>query len=154
MGQKCQKVGSALAIPSGLQWLDFITYDWRWGLKKREKPRPWDTRAIGWKEQSFDFYLMGFPWWLNGKESACIAGDPGSVPGLQRSPGEGNDKPLQYTCLENSMDRRAWWATVHEVTKSQTWLSNWQFHFTFTSFLWEMEVHWWLYTVSVWERKR
>ena len=77
-------------------------------VKKREKPndkRPWDTRAIGWKEQSFDFYLMGFPWWLNGKESACITGDPGLIPGLERSPGEWNDKPLQYTCLENPTDR-------------------------------------------------
>ena len=48
------------------------------------------------------------------------AGDTGSIPGLGRSPGEGNDYPLQYSCLENSMDRGAWWATVYTVTKSQT----------------------------------
>ena len=54
------------------------------------------------------------------KESACNARDPGSIPGLGRSPGEGNDYPLQYSCLENPMDRRAWRATVHEVVKNQT----------------------------------
>ena len=48
----------------------------------------------------------------------------GLIPGLGRSPGGGNSNPLQYSCLEISMDRGAWWATVHEVTKSQTELSN------------------------------
>ena len=48
------------------------------------------------------------------------AGDPGSIPGLGRSPGEGNGYPLQYSCLENSMDRGAWQAIVHGVTRSQT----------------------------------
>ena len=52
-----------------------------------------------------------------GKESACNAGDLGSIPGLRRSPGEGNRNPLQYSCLENSTDRGAWWATVRGVTK-------------------------------------
>ena len=55
--------------------------------------------------------------------SACNAGDPGSIPGLGRSPGEGNGNPLQYPCLENSMDGGAWRATVHRVAKSQTRLS-------------------------------
>ena len=62
------------------------------------------------------------------KESSCNAGDTGdagSIPGSIRSPGEGNGNPLQYSCLGNPMDRRAWWAIVHEVTKSKTWLSNW-----------------------------
>ena len=54
------------------------------------------------------------------KESACNAGDPGLIPGLGRSPGEGNSYPLQYSCLEKSMNRRTWLATVHGVTKSQT----------------------------------
>ena len=70
---------------------------------------------------------MGFPgdsagllWWLNSKESAYSAGDPGSVPGLERSSGEGNGNPLQYSCLENHIDRGAWQATVHRVAKSQT----------------------------------
>ena len=60
------------------------------------------------------------PLWELSKESACNAGDTGSIPGSGRSPGEGNGDPLQDSCLENSMDRGAWWATVHEVTKHQT----------------------------------
>ena len=56
----------------------------------------------------------------DGKESACNAGDPGSIHGLGRSHGEGNDHPLQLSCLEKSMDRGAWQATVHGATKSQT----------------------------------
>ena len=56
-----------------------------------------------------------------GKESACSAGDPGSIPGSGRSPGEGNGKPLQYPCLENLMDRGAWWAAVHGP-QSGAWL--------------------------------
>ena len=63
----------------------------------------------------------------NGNESACSAGDPGSTPGSGRSPGEGNGNSLQYSCLENPMDRGTWWATVYGVPKSQTRLSN--FHF-------------------------
>ena len=66
----------------------------------------------------------GFPRGSDSKESAWNAGDPGSIPGLRRSFGEGNGKPLQFSCLENPKDRGAWWATVHEVAKSQTWLSN------------------------------
>ena len=55
----------------------------------------------------------------DGKESACTAGDPGSISGSGRSPGEGNGYPLQYSCLEDSMDRGAWWrTTVHRVTKA------------------------------------
>ena len=60
----------------------------------------------------------------NGKESAYNAGDPGSISGLERSLGEGNGNPLQHPCLENPMDRGAWWATVHGVTRSQTQLSD------------------------------
>ena len=51
------------------------------------------------------------------KNLPANAGDLGSIPGLERSPGEGNGNPLQYSCLENSMDRGAWWATVHGITK-------------------------------------
>ena len=56
----------------------------------------------------------------HGKESACDAGDAVLIPGLGRSPGGGNDNPLQYYCLENPMDREACWDTVHRVTKSWT----------------------------------
>ena len=64
--------------------------------------------------------LLGLPGGSDGKESACNAGDPGLMPELGRSTGEGNGNPLQYSCLENPMDRGAWWATVCGVTKSQT----------------------------------
>ena len=57
--------------------------------------------------------MMGFLGGSDGKESACNAKDLGMTPGSGRSPGEGNGNPLQYSCLENLMDRGAWWATVH-----------------------------------------
>ena len=59
-------------------------------------------------------------WWLRGKASACSAGDTGSIPGPGRPPGGGQDNPLQYSYLENLMDRRTWWATDHRVAKSWT----------------------------------
>ena len=65
------------------------------------------------------------------KVSACNAGDLGSNPGSERSPGEGNDNPLQYSCLENPMDGGASWAIVHGVTKNRTRLSDFTFTFTF-----------------------
>ena len=61
--------------------------------------------------------LRAFPGGSEGKESACNAGDPGSVSGLGRSPGEGNGNRLQYSCLENSMDRGAWWGTVRGLQR-------------------------------------
>ena len=67
-------------------------------------------------------YTMGFPGGLDGKDSACSAGDQGSIPGSGRSPAVGN--PLQDSCLENPMDRGAWWAAVHGVAKSWTQLSD------------------------------
>ena len=63
----------------------------------------------------------------DGKASAYNVGDLGSIPGLGRSPGEGNGNPLQYSCLENPMDRGAWWATVRGVTKSWIRLSDFIF---------------------------
>ena len=69
---------------------------------------------------------MGFPGGSTGKESACNAGDLGSIPGLERSPGEGKGYPLQYPGLENSMD-----CVVDGVSKSRTELSNFHFHCTF-----------------------
>ena len=64
--------------------------------------------------------LSGLPGSLDGKQSTCNAGDLGLIPGSGRSPGEGNDNPLQYFCLENPMDGGAWQATVHGVAKSRT----------------------------------
>ena len=68
-----------------------------------------------------------FPGGSEGKASACNAGDLGSIPGLGRSPGEGSGNPLQYSCLENPMDREACWATVHAIAKSRTQLSSFTF---------------------------
>ena len=67
---------------------------------------------------------MGFPGGSEVKASACNVGDPGSIPGSGRSPGEGNGNPLQYSYLENPMDGRAWKTTVHGVAKSWTRLSD------------------------------
>ena len=67
---------------------------------------------------------MSFPGGSGGKESACNAGDLGLIPGPGRSPGGGNGYPLQYSCLENSMDRGTWQAAVHRVAKSWTQLND------------------------------
>ena len=74
-----------------------------------------------------------FPDGSDGKASAYDVGDLGSIPGLGRSPGEGNGNPLQNSCLENSMDGGAWWATVHGVVKSRTRLSDFTITMTMTS---------------------
>ena len=72
--------------------------------------------------------LAGFPGSSDDKESACNVGDPGLISGLGRPPGEGNGNPLQYSYLENPMDRGAWRATVYWVAKRQTQLSNYHTH--------------------------
>ena len=72
---------------------------------------------------------VGFPGGSDSKASAHNAGDPGSIPGLGRSSGEGNGNPLQDSCLGNSMDGGAWWATVHGVAKSRIQLCDFPFTF-------------------------
>ena len=79
---------------------------------------------INWKNLLFSFFLfghrlLGFSGGSDGKESACNAGDLGSVPGWERSPGEGNGNPRQYSSLENPMDRVACCATIHGIAKNQ-----------------------------------
>ena len=88
--------------------------DRSWGCKKSE--HDWVTFI------SLHMVNLGKPRWPSSKESACSAGDMGSVPGLGRSPGRGNGYPLQYSCQENPMDKGDWWATVHRGAK--TWLST------------------------------
>ena len=89
-----------------------------------------DSVSFGSNLSVHSFNFRGFPGGSVGKESACNAGDArdsGSIPGWGRSPGGGHGNPLQYSCLENPMDRGAWQATVHGVTKSWTrlkWLST------------------------------
>ena len=74
---------------------------------------------------SLHFFLTtGFSGGWDSTSSTCKVSSPGSIPESGRSPGEGNSNPLQYFCLENSMDRGVWWVTVHGVAKSRTQLSN------------------------------
>ena len=87
-------------------------------------------------KQTNNLTKRGFPGSSASKESACNARDPGSIPGWGRSPGEGNGHPHQYSCLENSMDRGAWWATVHGIVESDCdWVTNTQHTHTHTEIL-------------------
>ena len=118
----------------------------------KHMPTMWETqvRSLGWEDllekgmaTHFSILAWRIPWTENpgrpqsmglqggseGKESTCNAGDLSLIPGSGRSSGEENGNPLQYSCLENPMDRGAWWATVHGVPKSQTGLrTNFHFH--------------------------
>ena len=92
----------------------------------------WGSACHGVGEKLFitEYNKKSFPGSSVSKESACSAGDLGSIPGSRRSPGEGNGNPLQYSCLENPMDGGAWWAPAQGVTKSPTRLSDFT-HFTY-----------------------
>ena len=90
-----------------------------------------DSVSFGSKLSVHSFNFRGFPGGSVGKESACNAGDArdsGSIPGWGRSPGGGHGNPLQYSCMENPMDRGAWQVTVHRVAKSQTLLKRLSMH--------------------------
>ena len=102
-----------------VEYLMYVKYT---GYLEAMKDRGHEAQLGPLKKPLYD--SLGHPRWLNGNESACNTGDLGSIPGLGRSPGEGNDNPLQYSCLENPMDREAWWATVHGIAKNQTQLSD------------------------------
>ena len=77
----------------------------------------------------FPQHTLGFPCGSDGKQSTCSAGDPGSIPGSWRSPGEGNGYPLQHSCLENSMDRGARQATILGITKGSNMTEQLKLHF-------------------------
>ena len=97
-----------------------VVYIARGKPRKKSRKREGRFPKAVFTEWNFSCFLGD----LAGKESACNAGDLGSIPGSGRSPGVGSGNPVQYSCLENSMDGEAWWATVHGVAKSQTRLSN------------------------------
>ena len=101
----------------------------------------WSSFVLG------TYYLRGFPGASGGKASACNARDPAPIPGSGRSPGEGNGNPLQYSCLENSIDGGAWWATVHAIPKSRTRLSDITFTFHFHALEKEMATY---FSVLAW----
>ena len=119
-------------IPS---FAPLVIFSWTQGLygKKEDRAGSWKVKCekVFWGEsfrEVFDGVIeldiclyMGFPGGSDGKEPACNAEDPGLILGLERSPREGHDYPLQYSCLENSMDRRVWWATVHGGCKEWDW---------------------------------
>ena len=89
--------------------IELLTYGWKFYLSSRFY---------------FLIYILKFPGGSDSKEIACSAGDPGSIPGLGRSPGEGNANPFQYSCLGNTINRGTWRATVCVVAKYQTQLSK------------------------------
>ena len=93
------------------------------------------------QSQSLAAEIGLFSLWYGGSEvkaSACNVGDPGLIPGLERSPGEGYGNPLQYTCLENPMEGGVWQATAHGVAKSWTRLSDFTFTFHFHLKVWSI----------------
>ena len=101
--------------------LCLIFHMYKYWLQKVRKRIKWDNPSwVGEGGTNWESSVGG----SDVKESACNVGDPGSIPGWGRSPGEGNGNPFQYSCLENPKDGGAWQATVHGVTKSETQLSG------------------------------
>ena len=114
-----------------LEWVAIsFSNAWKWKVKSLCRVRllatPWTAAyqappSMGFFRQEYwngVLLLYPLPWWVSGKESACNAGDLSSILGLGRSPGEENGNPFQYSCLENSIESRALWATVHRVAQS------------------------------------
>ena len=127
------KVHHLVHHPSYHRYLSFLCHSWFLSVIKYNVIYKLTTFEHVKKlvERSWAIYtsnitLSDFPceW-----ESAYNAQNPSSIPGSGSSPGVGNSNSLQYSCLENSMDREVWQATIHQVAKSQTQLSNWPFHF-------------------------
>ena len=107
-----ERVGTRTSVYSFLLWSFYLTDSWRWS-------------ACGMVLYWFTYITReDMQRGLDGKESACSAGDPGLIPRSGRSPGEGNSNPLQYCCLENSIDRGTWRATVQRATIRHDWVTN------------------------------
>ena len=108
---------------SCLRFKDQKWRSWNWNLGPPTSSPPMLSSTMAPSTASPET-IWGFHGGSGGKESACNAGDLDSIPGSGRSPGDRNGNPLQYSCLENAMDRGAWWATVHGFWKSQTQLHD------------------------------
>ena len=96
-----------------------------WEIPQTEEPGGLQSKVslrVGHDLETNTLSLQGFPKWLSGKESTCQVGDTSSIPELERSLGEGNGNPVQYSFLENPVDRGAWLATAHRTAQSQTQL--------------------------------
>ena len=113
----CHRVRDHLCLKWAERYLSIWCTEWI-------KPWPLFCSWLFLWHSPFLSQVKGYPGASDYKESACSAEDPSSIPGSGRSPGEGTSNPLQYSYLENPMDRRAWRATVHGVAKSWTQLNN------------------------------
>ena len=118
------KAGKMICAHEELGYLTVRLGKDRGNKKKVTKASSLRLSHLGFAHKDKRHILMCFSGGSDGKEYACSAGDPGLIPGSGRSPGEGNGKPLQCSCLENSMDTGAWWATVHGVVRSRTQLND------------------------------
>ena len=129
-----RSTGEGIGYPFQYSWAFLVAQLVKNPPAMQETPVQFPGQKIHWRRDRLPTpVFLGFPCGLTGKESARNARDLGLIPGLGRSPGEGNGNPLQYSCLENPMDKGAWWATVHKVAKSRTRPSDFIFTFHFLS---------------------
>ena len=116
------------SIPNYSEYLQYMDTDLESKCKKINSPGSYLLKWLLQADSQLQYSLISVMGCLGGsvvRNPPANAEDAGSIPGLGRSPGIGNDNPLQYSCLGNPVEKGAWWATVHGVTKSQSWLSDW-----------------------------
>ena len=129
---------TTVTVMVSLWWRLYIMGSWclilsqlciQWHYTSSLLPTMVEYLCLGnWQITTNQGLWQGLPWWLSGKEFTSSTGATGSIPGSGRSPGGGHGNPLQYSCLENPLDRGAWWETVHRVAKSQTRLKRLSVH--------------------------